>query len=174
MTEPLRESNEQGRMDEGLEIPESDFTFFPDSDEQQALLNADPSEIAELFHRQPDMSARFAHELRRTGDLLKLYTAFQTLPVEFRVEMVYEYLDDMVTSGAMMRSMFGENINGIRGYVSDCVSVYYKAVKGISLDEQMGDVASNTVSGMTDFMIDSITSMSDEAKQRINDLPKNS
>lgn len=110
------------------------FSFFPDKEEANLLKSATVKQLSAIFQIQPDMLARFTHELLEIGreeDLKKAFLRISDLPV-----LALPFIEDLIVSTSVMRSMFGISREDSDKFISDVLRLMNDVSISISFSQE--------------------------------------
>lgn len=149
-------------------IAATEYTFFPDREEREGFVTCTPEELADVVEHQPDMSARFLHELWRTKRNRVAYEGLRRMSQDGRHIPAEDFFDDLVTSSAMMCSMGGVDQEGMRTFVSDAVELVSRAANDFPLEDPLPPAVSEELTSMKASIVNAALSMYRQYKARTN------
>lgn len=144
----------------------SEFTFFPNPEEQEKLGQATVKELISIFERQPQMAGRFIHELLRQEREQDLYEALVTLRGVF---IIFEAASsDVVRSVAMMIGMHEVDKEEGMQFVDQVVELFMKLVSGVAFNEDLDTAEAKAAEEIAADLRQSVRSILDTYNKSMN------
>ena len=137
-------------LEGGKPLPEiaKIYSFFPDPDESGYLASAPTEGLTKLCLEQPDMAARFVHELWRIGretDIIGLAKAgaIPDLSAQFNDAQAFEnasvYASDLIASSSTMVHKREVSPEECIRFVCEAITLARMGAQGIETPEQFDD-----------------------------------
>jgi len=140
------------RRDKDIEnrgfVPERSYTFFPDVEESEFFKTASLEDLSETCNQQPDMSARFVHELwrnKRLKEILELAKkgAIPDLTAKCpdldSIQRVLIFGNDLIKSSAMMVHWGGVDPKECGTFICETLALAKMGTQEITTLNQLGE-----------------------------------
>jgi hypothetical protein len=127
---------------------ERSYSFFPDPEESEIFATGSLEDIASTYASQPDMAARFTHELWRIGRYAEIRELAKSKAIpdittrsedlgSFRIAILF--MQDLVKSNSMMIHWGGVNPRECAQFVCETMILTKMGLQGINKPEQLGE-----------------------------------